>query len=522
MVAPRRSNRLVAKAAKKQAEESKKSRAPSKKRSSAKQKRTSTSKVGQSKFAYEFGGPIGATFTAISLPLVCYMFAHFCNKDDCTANGLANGLHGLVTDLVSDPAAKVSALAAGLLSTCTIGGFAAVFGWFFFQVLLERGLPGPSGEGTVLKGHRKQHRLTYELNGHRAFWASMLLILLWQLVSVCRSPTGGFSQFDMDGVCPRVNAIFDALLPRDQVEIPSLSWLHTHFTELLTASLILSTGMSLALYVSSLRLPKGHPDVAPGGDSGNAFYDFFMGRELNPRPLVGTTFDLKYFCELRPGLIGWCVLNLAMLCHQIEDVGQASGSMVLVNLFQLVYVWDALFNEKAILTTMDITTDGFGFMLCFGDLSWVPFTYSLQSRYLAMFDPELSAFVLVGIALTKTAGYCAFRGSNGEKDAFRTDPDSERCSHLETITTKAGRKLLVAGWWGMARKINYTADWTMALSWCAVCGTESLVPYFYAIYFAILLVHRAMRDDHACHEKYGDDWDRYKKRVPYMFIPGLF
>jgi hypothetical protein len=39
--------------------------------------------------------------------------------------------------------------------------------------------------------------------------------------------------------------------------------------------------------------------------SGNAVYDFFIGRELNPR--IGT-FDLKYFCELRPGLIGWVCL----------------------------------------------------------------------------------------------------------------------------------------------------------------------------------------------------------------------
>lgn len=30
----------------------------------------------------------------------------------------------------------------------------------------------------------------------------------------------------------------------------------------------------------------------------------------------------------------------------------------------------------------DITTDGFGFMLAFGDLAWVPFTYSLQARVL--------------------------------------------------------------------------------------------------------------------------------------------
>ena len=41
-------------------------------------------------------------------------------------------------------------------------------------------------------------------------------------------------------------------------------------------------------------------------------------------------------------------------------------------------MWDALFQERAILTTMDITTDGFGFMLAFGDLAWVPFIYSLQ------------------------------------------------------------------------------------------------------------------------------------------------
>ena len=47
--------------------------------------------------------------------------------------------------------------------------------------------------------------------------------------------------------------------------------------------------------------------------------------------------------------------------------------MACVNIFQAVYVWDALYQEQAILTTMDITTDGFGYMLAFGDLSWVPF-----------------------------------------------------------------------------------------------------------------------------------------------------
>ena len=43
-----------------------------------------------------------------------------------------------------------------------------------------------------------------------------------------------------------------------------------------------------------------------------------------------------------------------------------------------------------------------------------------------------------------------------------------------------------------------------------------------AIYFFILLVHRSIRDDHMCQQKYGDDWETYKKLVPYRFVPGLF
>jgi delta14-sterol reductase len=51
--------------------------------------------------------------------------------------------------------------------------------------------------------------------------------------------------------------------------------------------------------------------------------------------------------------------------------------MVLVFIFEGYYILDAVLNEPAILTTMDITTDGFGWMLSFGDLVWVPALYSL-------------------------------------------------------------------------------------------------------------------------------------------------
>ena len=66
----------------------------------------------------------------------------------------------------------------------------------------------------------------------------------------------------------------------------------------------------------------------------------------------------------------------------MQDLGHVTAALLLVCAFHGLYVWDAMWSEKAILTTMDITTDGFGFMLVFGDLTWVPFTYSLQARYL--------------------------------------------------------------------------------------------------------------------------------------------
>ena len=118
-------------------------------------------------------------------------------------------------------------------------------------------------------------------------------------------------------------------------------------------------------------------------------------------------------------------------------------------------------------------------------------------------------------------GYFLFRGANSQKDAFRRNPDDPNVKHLKFLQTKRGTKLLTSGWWGMARKINYTGDFIMGLSWCMTCGFHSIVPYFYAIYFAILLMHRSIRDDHMCQEKYGDDWQIYKKIVPYRFIPGI-
>lgn len=57
--------------------------------------------------------------------------------------------------------------------------------------------------------------------------------------------------------------------------------------------------------------------------------------------------------------------------------------------------------QEAILTTMDLMHDGFGFMLAFGDLVWVPFTYTLQAYYLVSHPSPLSTPALAAIVTLK-------------------------------------------------------------------------------------------------------------------------
>jgi delta14-sterol reductase len=179
-------------------------------------------------------------------------------------------------------------------------------------------------------------------------------------------------------------------------------------------------------------------------------YQWFIGRELNPTFLG---LDIKSFNELRPGMILWYLINISMACEQsVRRGGSITDSMWLVIAFQAWYVFDALYNEPAMFSTMDITSDGFGFMLSVGDLVWVPFVYSLQARYLAWHPVELGPAWTAAIFTLHGLGYYIFRSSNGEKNEFRNGKNPKGLAYIET---KRGTKLLTSGWWGMSRHPNY-------------------------------------------------------------------
>jgi Delta14-sterol reductase len=331
------------------------------------------------------------------------------------------------------------------------------------------------------------------------------------------------------------------------------TFINNNYLQILTCNILIASALATYVYVRSFEVKpnnRENRELALGGHTGNIVYDWFIGRELNPRvtlPILNTEIDIKSFMELRPGMVGWIILNLAFMAKQYKSYSYITDSMLIVTISQGLYVLDALYNEPAVLTTIDIITDGFGFMLAFGDLCWVPFVYSLQARYLSVHPIVLGPAYVVAILAVQFTGYYIFRASNNEKNALRTNPDDPKIAHLEFMETRSGSRLLTSGWWGTARHINYLGDWLMSWAYCLptllagykikesiltpgtrLVSTEGMVgaaipiTYFYLLYFAILLIHREMRDEEKCRRKYGKDWDEYCKKVPYRIVPYVY
>lgn len=145
---------------------------------------------------------------------------------------------------------------------------------------------------------------------------------------------------------------------------------------------------------------------------------------------------------------------------------------------------------------------------------------------------QLSTPHALGVLLLGLMGYYIFREANHQKDLFRKTngncqiwgqkPKYIECSYTSADGRKHHSKLMVSGFWGLARHFNYTGDLMGSLAYCLACGFSHLLPYFYIIHMSILLIHRCLRDEDRCFRKYGRDWEHYTAKVPKRLLPGLF
>lgn len=100
----------------------------------------------------------------------------------------------------------------------------------------------------------------------------------------------------------------------------------------MTTNILISYALATYVYIASFTVKPNDPsqrELAQGGVSGNAIYDWYIGRELNPRmnvPGCGEI-DIKSFMELRPGMLGWIILDLAAMAGQYGTYGKVTDSM---------------------------------------------------------------------------------------------------------------------------------------------------------------------------------------------------
>ncbi|XP_048226141.1 delta(14)-sterol reductase [Ricinus communis] len=283
--------------------------------------------------------------------------------------------------------------------------------------------------------------------------------------------------------------------------------------ELLSATFIFSVLVTLVLYAAGCNSRNQGSSLKPHV-TGNLIHDWWFGIQLNPQ-LLGI--DLKFFF-VRAGMMGWLIINLSVLAKSIQDA-TLSCSMVLYQLFCALYILDYFFYEEYMTSTWDIIAERLGFMLVFGDLVWIPFTFSIQGWWLLGNKVELTTVAVIANCIVFLIGYLVFRGANKQKHVFKKNPKALIWGKPPMVI---GGKLLASGYWGIARHCNYLGDLLLALSFSLPCGISSPVPYFYPIYLLILLIWRERRDEARCAEKYKEIWPEYRALVPWRILPYFY
>jgi 7-dehydrocholesterol reductase len=366
--------------------------------------------------------------------------------------------------------------------------------WVAFQAIIYVIVPGRIAHGQITPGG---HLLPYCVNGWNAYWISIALFCI-----------GSFPIFGLELFSPTI--IYD------------------NWAGLLVVTNIFAYALTLFAYIKASLWPS-HPEDVKW--SGSILYDIFMGVELNPR--FGSMWDFKLFFNGRPGIIAWTLINISMAAAQFEKYQSVSTGMILVNIFQFVYVADFFYHENWYLRTIDIAHDHFGFYFAWGDTVWLPMMYTIQAQFLVQCPDTLTNIEASLVFALFSLGYWIFRTANNQKDYFRSKKGDCKIwgSQAQYISapyhasdgSKHEGLLLCSGFWGLSRHFNYLGDLLLSLAMCLACGTVShLMPFFYIIYMTLILVQRVSRDNQRCQEKYGSKWNEYCTRVPYKIIPYVY
>mmetsp|Transcript_10538 Transcript_10538/g.15842 ORF Transcript_10538/g.15842 Transcript_10538/m.15842 type:complete len:468 (+) Transcript_10538:101-1504(+) len=435
------------------------------------------------KDSYEFGGPIGAGALMVWSHYILLYF-WYCLEENNGQMLIPTSIESLQFHLQGF---KSLFLTKGIPSQTM---WILYFMFFFVQIFLASFMPGVKMEGLPTAPHGK--RLTYNCNGYSCYYLCLALVFI--------SHVSG---------------------------IMSITYLADNFGEALIASIIIADFTSLFWYIYGLLFADEYNGKSV--ITGNVIYDFFMGTILYPR--IGEV-DIKMIAECRWSWTTLLLLTLSFAVKQYETKGYISYQMGIMVVAHYLYSNATAKGEHCIPCTWDMFHENYGWMLNFWNICGVPFLYCYQSNYILHNQDSIDAQGYpVGCAsavlVLLLVGYYIFDTANSQKaytkiklrrNTFPVLPWGALEEPIDFIVTPKGN-LLVDGWYRFARKMQYTGDIMMALSWGLACGFGSSLPYFYALFFTCMIIHRQTRDEVRCKDKYGEYWDVYTKKVPNVFFP---
>jgi protein-S-isoprenylcysteine O-methyltransferase Ste14 len=251
--------------------------------------------------------------------------------------------------------------------------------------------------------------------------------------------------------------------------------------------------------------------------------DFFLGRLENPQ-LWGGKIDAKMWLYL----VGAVMLELNVLSfaahHQMVYGARTSSGIYLSAALLSFFVVDYLTFEEVHLYTYDFVAERVGFKLGWGCLAFYPYFYAVplwSTVSLPAVPTSNSLLALYGLIFLLS--WCLSRGANLQKYYFKKDPARTFLGITPETITDGKKTLLVNGFWGLSRHINYLGEVGMAVAVVLCTGYPLLPwPWLYPLYYIALLGTRQLDDNRRCAQKYGTLWKEYERKVPYRIIPFIY
>lgn len=288
------------------------------------------------------------------------------------------------------------------------------------------------------------------------------------------------------------------------------SWLYeTRWLGLIGACVI---GVAYSLIVV-LRVPSSGRSLGA---------DLWFGRSIDPQ-LGNGLIDAKVWLYL----VGAVMLQLNVLsfaAFHIQQVDPINPGFLLGCAMLTWFCVEYLTFERIHLWTYDFIAERTGFKLGFGCLAFYPYFYSVALWFTAdLPNPGLPVWLTVAFGVLFLCGWVLTRGSNMQKFFFKTAPEKKFLWITPESIGDGTHTLLVNGFWGASRHINYLGEVIQAVAIALAAGYAGVwMVWLYPLYYVALFISRQLDDDKVCRAKYGALWDQYTSKVKYRIVPGIY